>query len=94
MTFCASLITGAINIDFISNVDERYLARSSAVFTSAATAAIPVTSMLVGFIKISISTATVISTCGLLTMVFSMIILLLNPVLDMEKGMKNATETV
>ena len=94
MTFCASLITGAINIDFISNVDERYLARSSAVFTSAATAAIPVTSMLVGFIKISTSTATLISTCGLLTMVFSMIILLLNPVLDMEKGMKNATETV
>ncbi len=94
MTFCASLITGAINIDFISNVDERYLARSSAVFTSVATAAIPVTSMFVGLIKIHINTSTLISTCGLLTMVFSTIILLLNPALDMEKGKTNATETV
>ena len=94
MTFCASLITGAINIDFISNVDERYLARSSAVFTSVATAAIPVTSMLVGLIKIHINTSTLISTCGLLTMVFSMIILLLNPALNMEKGKTNAAETV
>ncbi|MBO4844723.1 MAG: MFS transporter [Lachnospiraceae bacterium] len=94
MTFCASLITGAVNIEFISNVDERYLARSSAVFISVATAAIPVTSMFVGFIKISVNTSTLISTCGLLTMIFSMIILFINPVLDMEKGNTNAAETV
>ena len=94
MTFCASLITGAVNIEFISNVDERYIARSSAVFISVATAAIPVTSMLVGLIKISVNTATLISTCGLFTMVFSMIILLINPVLDMQKGKTNAAETV
>ncbi len=86
MTFCASLISGAINIDFISNVDERYLARSSSVLTSVATAAIPVTSMLVSLIKIHINTATLISTCGLLTMVFSVIILLINPSLNMENS--------
>ena len=94
MTLAAGLISGVINIEFVTNVDQKYIARSSAVFVSLATASIPVTSMIVGWVKTFLSTSTLIMICGIGTVIFTIILILLNPKLDKEKEKIYAAETV
>ena len=93
MTLSAGLITGVVNIEFVSNVDQRYLARSSAVFVALATASIPVTSMIVGILKTYLETSTLIILCGVSTILFILMLMIADPALDMKKGRLDATET-
>jgi MFS family permease len=94
MTLCAALITGVANIEFISNVDKRYIARTSAVFVAMSTAAIPVTSMIVGILKTYFETSLIIGMCGVLMIAFVLLLSILNPTLDMKKGNIYEAETV
>ncbi|MCR5367543.1 MFS transporter [Eubacterium sp.] len=82
ITLSVSFISGRINIEFISNVDSKYISRSSAVFVSLSTAAIPVTSMAVGWAKSILSTSTLIIICGIATVTFTVILMMINPKLD------------
>ena len=82
ITLSVSVISGRINIEFISNVDSKYISRSSAVFVSLSTAAIPVTSMAVGWAKSILSTSTLIIICGIATVTFTVILMMINPKLD------------
>lgn len=82
ITLSVSFISGRINIEFISNVDSKYISRSSAVFVSLSTAAIPVTSMAVGWATSILSTSTLIIICGIATVTFTVILMMINPKLD------------
>ena len=94
MTLAAGLISGVINIEFVSNVDQKYIARSSAVFVSLATASIPITSMIVGWVKTFLSTSTLIMICGIGTVFFTVILMIMNPALDKKKEKVYAAEIV
>ena len=85
ITLSVSVISGRINIEFISNVDSKYISRSSAVFVSLSTAAIPVTSMAVGWAKSILSTSTLIIICGIATVTFTVILMMINPKLDKQE---------
>ena len=93
MTCSATLMSGVANIRFISIVDKRFIARSSAVFVAASTAAIPVTSMIVGLLKSYFETDEIIMMCGILMMIFVLVFIILNPALDIKKGNIYEAET-
>ncbi|MCR4750317.1 MAG: MFS transporter [Lachnospiraceae bacterium] len=93
MTCCATLISGVANIKFISIVDKRFIARSSAAFVAISTAAIPLTSMIVGFLKAYFETDEIIMMCGILMMIFVLIFIILKPALDIKKGNIYEAET-
>ena len=89
LTFTSSLIVGRFNIAFVTYVNPKYLARATSVITSAATAVMPITSLFVGWAKVRVETGTMISICGIGTIVLMIIIMLINPELDMKKEMVN-----
>lgn len=89
LTFTSSLIVGRFNIAFVTYVNPKYLARATSVFTSAATAVMPIASLFVGWAKVRVETGTMISICGIGTIVLMIIIMLINPELDMKKEMVN-----
>ncbi|MBR6403376.1 MAG: MFS transporter [Eubacterium sp.] len=89
MTFSAAIINGVVNIRFIGSVDQRYLARSSAVFVSFATAAMPLGSMLVSWAELRIHTATLIRIGGLTTIIFFIILAVVSPQLEVQEGKVN-----
>ena len=93
MTCSATLMSGVANIRFISIVDKRFIARSSAVFVAASTAAIPVTSMIVGLLKSYLETDEIIMMCGILMMIFVLLFIIINPALDIKKGNIYEAET-
>ena len=70
-------------------MNPKYLARATSVFTSAATAVMPIASLFVGWAKVRVETGTMISICGIGTIVLMIIIMLINPELDMKKEMVN-----
>jgi MFS family permease len=89
LTFTSSLIVGRFNIAFVTYVNPKYLARATSVFTSAATAVMPITSLFVGWAKVRVETGTMISICGIGTIILMIIIMVINPELDMKKEMAN-----
>ena len=89
LTFTSSLIVGRFNIAFVTYVNPKYLARSTSVFTSAATAVMPIASLLVGWAKVRVETGTMISICGIGTIILMIIIMLVNPELEMKKELVN-----
>lgn len=89
LTFSSSLIVGRFNIAFVTYVNPKYLARATSVITSAATAIMPITSLLVGWAKVRVETGTMISICGIGTIILMIIIMLVNPELEMKKGIVN-----
>ena len=89
MTFTASLITGVFNVAFVTYVDPGYLARTSSVILSACIAVMPITSLLVGWAKVRVETGTMITCCGILAIVLFVTIILINPEMDMKKGIVN-----
>ena len=50
--------------------------------------------MIVGWVKTFLSTSTLIMICGIGTVIFTIILILLNPKLDKEKEKIYAAETV
>lgn len=93
ITLNAGFISGVINIEFVSSVNSKYMARSSSVFVSLSTAVIPVVSMIVGWGRTFLSTSILICFCGVGTILFAMIILVISPALDKEKEKDYAAET-
>ena len=89
LTFTSSLIVGRFNIAFVTNVDPKYLARASSVITSASTAIMPITSLIVGWAKVRVETGTMISICGIGTIFIMILTMIINPELEMKKGMAN-----
>ena len=89
LTFTSSLIVGRFNIAFVTNVDPKYLARASSVITSASTAIMPITSLIVGWAKVRVKTGTMISICGIGTIFIMILTMIINPELEMKKGMAN-----
>ena len=89
LTFTSSLIVGIFNITFVTNVDPKYLARATSVFVSAATAIMPIASMLVGWAKVRIETGTMITICGIGVIVLLVITMMINPELEPKKEMTN-----
>ena len=93
LTFTSSLIVGRFNIAFVTNVDPKYLARASSVITSASTAIMPITSLIVGWAKVRVETGTMISICGIGTIFIMILTMIINPELEMKKGMANEVKT-
>ena len=89
LTFTSSLIVGMFNIAFLTYVNPKYLARASSVITSAATAVMPITSLFVGWAKVRIETGAMISICGIGIIILMIITMLINPELEMKKGITN-----
>ena len=89
LTFTSSLIVGIFNITFVTNVDPKYLARATSVFVSAATAVMPIASMLVEWAKVRIETGTMITICGIGVIVLLVITMMINPELEPKKEMTN-----
>ena len=89
LTFTSSLIVGRFNIAFVTNVDPKYLARASSVITSASTAIMPITSLIVGWAKVRVETGTMISICGIGTIFIMILTMIINPELEMKKGTAN-----
>ena len=89
LTFTSGLIVGMFNIAFLTYVNPKYLARASSVITSAATAVMPITSLFVGWAKVRIETGAMISICGIGIIILMIITMLINPELEMKKGITN-----
>ncbi|SNU07041.1 Transmembrane secretion effector [Lachnospiraceae bacterium] len=89
LTFTSSLIVGMFNIAFLTYVNPKYLARASSVITSAATAVMPITSLFVGWAKVRIETGAMITVCGIGIIILMIITMLINPELEMKKGITN-----
>jgi MFS family permease len=82
MAFAASIIGGTVNIQFVKFCDEQYLARAGAVMGATSSASVPVGSLIVSAAAIHLSPAALIGGCGILAIVFIIIIGICN--LDFE----------
>lgn len=82
MAFAASIIGGTVNIQFVKFCDEQYLARAGAVMGATSSASVPVGSLIVSAAAIHLSPAVLIGGCGILAIVFIIIIGICN--LDFE----------
>jgi MFS family permease len=89
MTMASCIIVGMLNIQFVTNIDKRYLARSISVFSSISTATIPVTSLIVGWAKLRFETGTLITFCGVFAILLFIILSFINPDLDMGKEIED-----
>ena len=71
-----------MNIQFVKFCDTDYLARAGAVMGATSSAAVPVGSLIVSFAAIHLSPVVLIGGCGILAMIFIVIIGICN--LDFE----------
>lgn len=89
MTMTSCIIVGMINIQFVTHIEESYLARSISVFSSLSTATIPAISVLVGWANLNFKTGTIISFCGVIAILFFIVLIFVNPNLEMGAKIKN-----
>lgn len=71
---CASLIMSALSVQFVKVVKEDYMARVGAIFNASATAAIPVTSVIVSIAVAQISTAQILLVSSILCVILFVLI--------------------
>lgn len=70
----ASLIMATLSVQFMSVVEQDYLARVGAIFNAGACAATPVVSMLVSILSTRLTVAQVFQTSGILCVILFIII--------------------
>ena len=85
ITFAASVISGTLSVQFVSTVDERYLARASSVFGASATAAMPVGSFIVSASATKLSTEFLVGLSGVLAVLLFIAIAISKMDFDMKK---------
>ncbi|WP_075720483.1 MFS transporter [Roseburia sp. 499] len=65
----ASILMAVLNVQFMKQVDQEYMARAGSVFNAIGTAAIPVISVLITPLVAVLNVKTVLVVCGVLSMV-------------------------
>lgn len=79
MVAAASLVGGIINIQFMKCVDPRFMARSSAVFGSSATAAMPIGSLIISMLVAHISVTYILIGSAVVAALILVIIIVMRP---------------
>ena len=93
MAGASAILSGLVSVKMIANVEEKYLARVSAVFGSLVTAAMPVASLIISWAKLRVETGTLIMAGGIATLVCFIMIRIINPELEMNKETANEDKT-
>ncbi len=93
MAGASAILSGLVSVKMIANVEEKYLARVSAVFGSLVTAAMPVASLIISWVKLRVETGTLIMAGGIATLVCFIMIRIINPELEMNKETANEDKT-
>lgn len=69
-----SLISGAVQIQFMNSVEEEYLARAASIFNASASAASPIMSMIVSALAVKLSVGTIFLGAAICMLIVFMII--------------------
>ena len=93
MVGSSAILSGMINVSLIANIEEKYLARAAGVFTAAVTGSMPVASALVSWAKLRLETGMLIRVGGIATLAFFIILVIVNPELEIKKGTENEDKT-
>ena len=93
MVGSSAILSGMINVSLIANIEEKYLARAAGVFTAAVTGSMPVASVLVSWAKLRLETGMLIRVGGIATLAFFIILVIVNPELEIKKGTENEDKT-
>ena len=67
MGFFASILSSILSVQFLKSVEQDYLARAQSLLNAGATAAMPVTSILLGVVVNYVSVKGIIIVCGIIS---------------------------